>query len=85
MGSGIPVSFRDLALKIVEIAGRGSCRFTEFTRERAEVEPGDYWADISKIRRIVGWEPRTGLDEGIRRTIDFYEAHHGHYWKRQEG
>jgi UDP-glucose 4-epimerase len=54
--------------------------FTEFTQERKEVEPGDYYTDISKIKRIVGWEPKADLEEGLRRTIEFYRKHKKEYW-----
>jgi UDP-glucose 4-epimerase len=80
VGSGGPVTFRELAEKIVAVTGSGSCKFTEFTKERAEVEPGDYWADISKIIRVVGWKPKTSMDEGIKKTIDFYSLYKEHYW-----
>ncbi len=80
VGSGIPISFIDLAKKIVEIAGKGKVAFTEFTQERKEVEPGDYYTDISKIKRIVGWKPETTLEEGIRRTIEFYGKYKKEYW-----
>ncbi|HNS14355.1 MAG TPA: GDP-mannose 4,6-dehydratase, partial [Syntrophorhabdaceae bacterium] len=66
VGTGAPVSFYDLAKTIVRIAGRGKTKFTEFTQERKEVEPGDYYADISHIKKTVKWEPKTSLDEGIR-------------------
>jgi UDP-glucose 4-epimerase len=39
VGTGVPVSFFDLAEKIVAIAGTGRTKFTEFTQERKEVEP----------------------------------------------
>lgn len=29
-------------------------------------------ADISKIKNLVGWEPETSLDEGLKKTIDWY-------------
>jgi UDP-glucose 4-epimerase len=80
VGTGIPISFIDLAKKIVKIAGRGKVAFTEFTQERKEVEPGDYYTDISKIKRIVGWEPKADLEEGLRRTIEFYRKHRKEYW-----
>lgn len=80
VGTGIPYSFIDLAKKIVEVAGTGKTAFTEFTQERKEVEPGDYYTDISKIKRVVGWEPRTGLEDGLRQTIQFYREHKKEYW-----
>jgi UDP-glucose 4-epimerase len=80
VGTGIPYSFIDLAKKIVEVAGTGKTAFTEFTQERKEVEPGDYYTDISKIKRVVGWEPRIGLDDGLRQTIQFYREHKKEYW-----
>ncbi|MGZ3539484.1 MAG: hypothetical protein ACXVAB_15815 [Thermodesulfobacteriota bacterium] len=80
MGTGIPISFIALAKKIVEIAGTGKAAFTEFTQERKEVEPGDYYTDISKIKRMVGWTPKIDLDKGLRRSIEFYRKHKKEYW-----
>jgi UDP-glucose 4-epimerase len=80
VGTGIPCSFIDLGKRIVEIAGTGETAFTEFTKERKEVEPGDYYTDISKIERVVGWKPGTPLDEGLRKTIQFYRKHKKEYW-----
>jgi UDP-glucose 4-epimerase len=80
VGTGAPVSFNDLARKIVEIAGSGRAIFTEFTREREEVEPGDYYADITRIKNKTGWTPKTSLAEGIRRTIDYYRTCKREYW-----
>jgi UDP-glucose 4-epimerase len=81
VGSGVPISFIDLAKRIVQIAGTGKATFTEFTQERKEVEPGDYYTDISKIKRVVGWEPKTELEEGLRRTIEFYRKYRREYWE----
>ena len=32
------------------------------------------WADVSKAKRMLGWEPRTGMREGVKRLIDWYTA-----------
>lgn len=32
--------------------------------------------DITKARRMLGYAPDVGLDEGLRRTFDWYRAHH---------
>jgi nucleoside-diphosphate-sugar epimerase len=30
------------------------------------------WADISKAKRLLGWQPTVSLSDGIARTIDWY-------------
>jgi len=32
-------------------------------------------ADISKIKAFTGWEPRIKLDEGIMKTVQFFQQH----------
>jgi UDP-glucose 4-epimerase len=80
VGTGVPVSFNELAKRIVKVAGSGRAKFTEFTKERKEVEPGDYYADITRIKKTVNWEPRISLEEGIKRTIDYYREYKREYW-----
>ena len=33
--------------------------------------------DITLARRLLGWEPKVGLDEGLRRTIAYFRARGG--------
>ncbi|MCX5804986.1 MAG: GDP-mannose 4,6-dehydratase [Proteobacteria bacterium] len=80
IGTGLPVSFIDLAKIIIKVTGTGKAKFTEFTQERKEVEPGDYYADISLIKKTVGWAPHIPLEEGIGRTVAFYRKHRKEYW-----
>ncbi len=30
--------------------------------------------DITKARRVLGWEPKIALDEGLRRTADYFRT-----------
>jgi nucleoside-diphosphate-sugar epimerase len=32
-------------------------------------------ADITKLQKATGWNPRTSLNEGIRQTIEFQRGH----------
>ncbi|MBU2495177.1 MAG: GDP-mannose 4,6-dehydratase [Candidatus Omnitrophica bacterium] len=32
------------------------------------------WADISEAKKTLGWMPKVNLDEGIRRTVEWYDA-----------
>jgi dTDP-glucose 4,6-dehydratase len=39
-----------------------------------EDDPKQRKPDISKARRILGWEPRVPLEEGIRLTVEYFRA-----------
>ncbi|HMQ79583.1 MAG TPA: GDP-mannose 4,6-dehydratase [Ignavibacteria bacterium] len=80
VGSGVPLSFIELAKMIIDIAGTGSVDHTEFTTERKALEPGDYYADITRIKKTIDWAPEVTLDDGIRKTIEFYKKYKKHYW-----
>jgi nucleoside-diphosphate-sugar epimerase len=32
----------------------------------------DFWADISRIKSDIGWEPQSSISEGIAKTINFH-------------
>ncbi len=74
VGVDQPANFLALARLLVEICGSGSWQFRPFSPERRAQEPGDFYSDITKIRRLVGWEPTTTLAEGLRRTVDYYRV-----------
>lgn len=84
IGSGGAISFIDLIGKIIELTGSGHSQFAPFTEERKALEPGDYWADITKIQKKIGWSPKVGLDDGLRRTIEYYRQNRDHYWTKGE-
>ena len=81
VGSSTSISFIDLAEKITAITGSGRYQYAPFTAERKALEPGDYWADITKIKSSVGWEPKVSLEEGLRCTIEYYRRYRESYWK----
>ncbi len=79
LGGEEPVALLELARMLVEIAGRGSVRVVPFPPDRKRIDIGDFYADASKIKAALGWEPRTRLRDGLERTIAFYCEHKDRY------
>ena len=40
-----------------------------------EDDPRQRQPDIGKARRLLGWEPKVGLEEGLRRTFEYFVSH----------
>ena len=80
VGHDNPSSFAELAKIIVSATGSGQWEFAPFTPERAAQEPGDFYSDINKIRKEVGWEPSTSLERGIEKTVEYYRKYKKQYW-----
>lgn len=48
--------------------------------ENAPMQKGDVratYADISESRRDLGFEPKTSIDEGLPKFVDWYRSYHG--------
>jgi UDP-glucose 4-epimerase len=80
VGAIEPVSLRELAELLIEVAGAGSYCLVPFPPERKVIDIGSIYVDDHKIRRVLKWRPRVDLREGLTRTIEFYRAHRAHYW-----
>lgn len=72
IASGEPKSIRAMIERIVALVGAGRPQFG-----RLPYRPGESMnlvADISEAKRILGWQPLVGMDDGLRRTIDWMKA-----------
>ena len=47
-----------------------SGREPNFTRFRVTFACSERWHNIEKARRLLGYEPQVGLEEGLRRTVE---------------
>ena len=80
VGHDRPSTFLEVAEILRDLVPGASIEFTDFTPERRAQEPGDFVSDITKIRRLIGWEPRVGLREGLARTVEFYRERRAEYF-----
>ncbi len=79
VGGAEPISHRDLVDMLISIAGSGRQRFVPWPAEKKAIDIGDFYADSSLIRGVLGWEPVTHLRAGLARTLEFYRAYRHHY------
>jgi UDP-glucose 4-epimerase len=80
IGSGVGTRFKDMAGSIVQFLKKGRIEFVPWPKEYLNIETGDYVTDIAKAKRLLGWAPKTSLEEGIRLTHRFYRKYRKHYW-----
>jgi len=80
VGDDHPATFLELVKLLVSLVPGASWEFAPFTPERAAQEPGHFVSDITKIKRLTGWEPTTTLREGLLKTIAYYKKYKTQYW-----
>ena len=71
LGSGREISIRDLANTIASLMGyRGSFRY-DTSKPNGQPRRG---LDVSRAQKSLGWTARTSLEDGLRRTIDWWRS-----------
>ncbi|MCC5840577.1 MAG: SDR family NAD(P)-dependent oxidoreductase [Opitutales bacterium] len=71
-GGRAPVSINDMIRAFEKALGK-TARIDHQPFHAADMK--DTSADISKARRLLGWEPIVGPPEGFRRTAEWYLTH----------
>ena len=69
LGESRTVELRELIALLERELGR------EATIDRQPAQPGDVpqtFADITKARRLLGYDPQTPIEEGIRRFVEWF-------------
>ena len=69
LGESEPIRLSRLVAALERATGR------EAVIDRRPVPPGDVdrtFADVSRARRLLGYEPGVGIDEGLRRFVEWY-------------
>ena len=69
IGNPNEMSVLEFADKVIEIIGSESRIVFE---ELPVDDPKVRRPDISRAKEVLGWEPKVGLDEGLKRTVEYF-------------
>jgi dTDP-glucose 4,6-dehydratase len=71
LGNPHEMTVLQFAKTIIELTGSKSAIIY---KPLPEDDPQVRQPDISKAKKILGWEPRVQLEEGLLKTIEYFRA-----------
>jgi nucleoside-diphosphate-sugar epimerase len=83
VGSGRAYSVEDLVQAVAEAMGLDDYRVEIDPRRLRHHDIQLFLSDSTKLREASGWSPRVDLREGLRLTVDWFNAH-GKRWCWEE-
>jgi nucleoside-diphosphate-sugar epimerase len=70
LASGEPISIREIIGLIKKLIGSGRPDFNKIAYRNGENMT--LFADISKAKKLLGWSPEVGLNEGLERIVNHF-------------
>ena len=74
IGNPNEFTIKELATRVIALTGSNS---ELVFRDLPKDDPQQRQPDISKARKLLGWEPAVELEEGLSATIDFFRKRLG--------
>ena len=73
------LSLADIARTISAVAGAPPPVCRPFPAEHKGIDIGSYCSDSARIREELGWHPRIAFEEGVRRSLEYFQREFPHY------
>jgi UDP-glucuronate decarboxylase len=71
LGNPHELTILDIAKKVIELSGsKSSIIYKELPKD----DPTRRQPDITKAKNILNWEPAVGLEEGLKKTIEYFKG-----------
>jgi UDP-glucuronate decarboxylase len=70
LGNPHEIPVRELAERVIDLIG---ARSQIVHRPLPQDDPLQRCPDIARAQQMLGWQPRVGLDEGLRETIAYFD------------
>jgi dTDP-glucose 4,6-dehydratase len=71
LGNPIELTIREFAERIRQLTGAKS---EIVYQPLPEDDPKQRRPDIGKAKRLLGWEPKVGLEEGLHQTVEYFRG-----------
>jgi dTDP-glucose 4,6-dehydratase len=71
LGNPLEMTIAQFAEQILALTGS---RSSLIRQPLPEDDPKQRRPDIAKARRVLGWEPVVGLEEGLRQTVEYFRG-----------
>jgi nucleoside-diphosphate-sugar epimerase len=78
LGSDHPVLLSRVIAILEELLGK-KARIAYLPKQPADVPAT--WADISKAQKLLGWKPKTSLEDGLQKATEWYLQNRG--WAKE--
>jgi dTDP-glucose 4,6-dehydratase len=72
IGNPVEITLKQFADEVLELTGSKSKIVYE---PLPQDDPKQRKPDISKAKAILGWEPKVDRHEGLKRTLEYFQAH----------
>lgn len=81
LGADDPINLEDTAKLLTEFFPKTGYELVPFPGDRKAIDIGDYFADYTKIKSLLGWEPKFSLKDGLKITVEYYMEFFKNYWE----
>ena len=68
-GGKNPISLKQIIEKLEKLLGK-KANINYLPPNKADMK--ETWADISKAKKLLDWQPEIDLEEGLKRTVEWY-------------
>ena len=79
LGAPDPLSLEDTAKIMCQSIEDSDYQMIPFPQDRKAIDVGDFICDYSAFRDQFGWEPKLSFEDGIQRSLEYFQGDIEHY------
>ena len=80
LGGERAVGLEELVKLLLKAAGKGTYRIVPFPADKKAIDVGSVYSSAAKFNFVTGWKARVPIEEGLARTVEYYQRYREHYW-----